>query len=98
VVYNWFMNTQDLLKQEREIWGDKKQTLEHIAICMGKPYGDICEQARSKIETGKFDEVELKKELGNTVASTIRFIDDLGYDVEECINLALDSQRAYKRL
>ena len=91
------MNTQDSLKEERSIWGNKKQTLDHIVICMGKPYGDICKQVRSKIETGNFDENELKKELGNTVASTIRFIDDLGYDVDECIGLALDSQRAYKR-
>ena len=91
------MNTQEILKEERKIWGDKKQSLEHIVICMGKPYGDICKQARSKIETGKLDEAELKKELGNTIASTIRFIDDLGYDLEECINLALISQRAYKK-
>ena len=90
------MTLEDLLKKEREIWGNDKQAIEHIVICMGKTYGDISAQARAKIEQGKFDENELKKELGNMIASTVRWIDDLGFNIEECIDLALKSQQTYK--
>ncbi len=90
------MTLDELLKTEREIWGNDKQALEHIVICMGKNYGDLSAQARSKIEKGKTDDQEIKKELGNMIASTVRWIDDLGFDLNECINLALESQRKYK--
>lgn len=91
------MTIQELLDQERAIWGDQKQSLEHIYVCMGKTYGDIAKQARNKLENGEIDETELKKELGNMIASTTRWVDDLGFDVEECLQLALKSQRSYKK-
>lgn len=91
------MTFEELLKKEREIWGNDKQALEHIVIAMGKVYGDISAQARDKIEKGEFDEAELKKELGNMIASTIRWADDLGFDVNECVELALESQKKYKK-
>jgi len=92
------MNTKQLLDEERIIWGNRKQSLEHIVICMGKTYGDIAKEARSKLESGSVHETELKKELGNMISSTIRWIDDLGYGVDECIELALQSQKAYKKI
>jgi hypothetical protein len=95
-MYNKHMTFAELLQKERAIWGNDKQALEHIVICMGKNYGDLSKQARSKIENGQLDEIELKKELGNMIASTIRWIDDLGFSVDECIELALKSQKAYK--
>lgn len=91
------MNINELLAEERKIWGNDKQALEHIVVCMGKTYGDVAKQARNKLEKGTIEEAELKKELGNMVASTIRWIDDLDYDAEECLALALESQRAYKK-
>ena len=42
---------------------------------------------------GPHTDEELKKELGNIIFSTIRWCDDLGYDPEECIRLAIDSQK-----
>lgn len=90
------MNIDELLKKERQIWGNDKQAIEHIVVCMGKTYGDISAQARAKIEDGEFDATELKKELGNMIASTVRWIDDLGFDVQECLKLALDSQKKYR--
>ena len=91
------MTLQELLATERSIWGDSTQELEHIVVCMGKTYGDIAKQARNKLEKGEIDEAELKKELGNMIASTTRWIDDLGFSVEECIDSALESQRVYRQ-
>lgn len=91
------MTFDELLTQERKIWGNDRQAIEHVVICMGKTYGDISAQARAKIENGNFDEGELKKELGNMIASTTRWIDDLGFDVQECLDLATESQQKYKK-
>lgn len=38
---------------------------------------------------------ELKKELGNVLFSTIRWIDDLGLDVLECLDLAIEAQEKF---
>jgi hypothetical protein len=40
-------------------------------------------------------ERELKKELGNVIFSAIRWCDDLGFDPEECIGLAIDAQAKF---
>ncbi len=63
---------------------------------MGVTYGDICRQARKTLEGGEVNTNELKKEFGNIIASTVRWADDLGLDIEECLELALTAQRAYK--
>jgi hypothetical protein len=41
--------------------------------------------------------IELKKELGNVLFSTIRWIDDLGLDVLECLDLAIEAQEKFAR-
>jgi len=38
---------------------------------------------------------ELKKELGNLIFSTVRWIDDLGFDVLECLDLAVEAQERF---
>ena len=91
------MNVNDLLKKAREIWGDQKLTLEEIIIRQGVAIGDIHRYARDKSEGKDVDEVELKKELGNIIFSTIRWCDDLGYSPEECIELAQEAQTAYRQ-
>ena len=91
------MNVHDILIEERKIWGDTKQTLEHVAICIGKMQGDVAAQARSKIEKGQANDTEIMKELGNIISSTVRYVDDLGYDIEECLRLAFESQRKYQK-
>jgi hypothetical protein len=40
---------------------------------------------------------ELKKELGNIIFSTIRWIDDLGLDVLECLDLAIEAQEKFAK-
>jgi len=39
--------------------------------------------------------MNLKKELGNMIFSNIRWCDDLGYDPEECIKIAIDCQEKF---
>lgn len=38
---------------------------------------------------------EVKKELGNVLLSTIRWIDDLGLDVLKCLDLAIGAQEQF---
>lgn len=89
------MTIIELLQKERTIWGDTPMPLEHIVAVIGVVYGDVCRQLRSKIEKGEMSDAELKKELGNLIASTVRWCDDLGFDPNECIQLSLDAQKRY---
>lgn len=90
------MDIQNILKQNREIWGDQRLNLSQIIVRLGKVFGDICRYERNepKDQAIHTDE-ELKKELGNIIFSTIRWCDDLGYNPEECINLAIDCQKKF---
>lgn len=89
------MTIEELLREAKQIWGDKKLSLEEILIRLGVPVGDIHRYARDKVEGTPMDEVELKKELGNIIFSTIRWCDDLGFKPEECIELAKQAQVRY---
>jgi len=42
-------------------------------------------------------ERDLKKELGNILFSTIRWIDDLGLDPLECLDLAIEAQEKFAK-
>ena len=90
------MEIKGLLKAARAIWGKEKLALSQIIVRMGKVFGDLCRWERNalKDKTTHTDE-ELKKELGNIIFSTIRWCDDLGFDPEECIQLAIESQGDY---
>ncbi|MFA7717736.1 MAG: hypothetical protein WC875_03390 [Candidatus Absconditabacterales bacterium] len=90
------MHIQDLLAEGKTIWGNEKLPLAQIIVRMGKVFGDICRYERnaSKDMAVHTDE-ELKKELGNIIFSTIRRCDDLGYDPQECIQLAMDCQKKF---
>jgi hypothetical protein len=85
----------EILREGRATWGDKPMTLEHIVAAIGVVYGDICRQARSKIEQGTYSEAELQKELGNLMSSVVRWCDDLGFDPEACIQLSQTAQKKY---
>lgn len=91
------MEIKELLKKGKEIWGGQKLELPQIIVRMGKVFGDICRYARGEKTTDAPSESELKKELGNMIVSTTRWCDDLGYDPEECINLALEAQKIYQK-
>ncbi len=92
------MKIKELLKQGREIWGPEKLSVAEIIPRMGKVFGDICRWERNapKDKISRTDE-ELKKELGNLIFSTIRWADDLGYDPEECVKLAIECQKKFEK-
>lgn len=92
------MEIKNLLKQGQEIWQNQKLSLSQIIIRMGKVFGDLCRWERNAPKDDEtHNDYELKKELGNIIFSTIRWCDDLGYDPEECIKIAIESQIKFKR-
>lgn len=92
------MEIKQLLTQAREIWGNQKLTLLSIIIRMGKVFGDICRWERNANKDQKqHTDQELKKELGNIIFSTIRWCDDLGFDPEECIKIAMQCQSEFQK-
>lgn len=93
------MEIKDLLQTGRKIWGNEKLSLSRIIVNMGKVFGDICrwERGAAKDKRTHTDD-ELRKELGNIIFSTIRWCDDLGYDPEDCINKAIDSQKKFENI
>ena len=92
------MKIKDLLIQGKEIWNWEKLTLAQIIVRMWKVFWDICCYERDAIKNkNTHTDEELKKELGNQIFSTIRWCDDLGYDPEECIQLAIDCQKKFQK-
>jgi len=87
--------------QGRQIWGFTKLSLSEIVIRLSVGVGDLSRVSRdghwleesSALSSGA--QHELKKELGNIIFSTIRWIDDLGLDPLECLDLAISAQENY---
>ncbi len=89
------MRLAEILEAERQIWGADKLTREQIAVRLGVVLGDICRETRAADKDRFLKDEDLKKELGNLIASTVRFIDDLGFDPAECVALALAAQEKF---
>lgn len=93
---NW--SVDELLQRGREIWGNDRLLLSDIVVRLGVGLGDLCRIARGATKDRSPENVEeLKKELGNVIASTVRWCDDLGLDPNECIALGLQSQEKFAR-
>ncbi len=58
--------------------------------------GDLARLGRD-IQMPELYAHEAKKELGNILFSTIRWIDDLGLDPLECLDLAIEAQEKFAR-
>ena len=76
-----------LLTRARQIWGEgggltAAQIAKLLAI-------NVCDLAMAVRED---DTLELKRELGSIVFSTIRWINELGLDPLECLDLAIEAQ------
>lgn len=94
-----------LKTQGRQIWGDDRLALSGVVIRLMVGVGDLARVARTRKTMAELraedgveipsDLEELKKELGNVVFSTIRWIDDLGLNVLECLDLAIEAQENY---
>ncbi|TAK04656.1 hypothetical protein EPO33_01530 [Patescibacteria group bacterium] len=86
----------DMLREGRAIWGDQKLTLGQIIVRLGVGVGDLCRYERNaEKDASSHSPDELKKEMGNVIFSMIRWCDDLGYDPEECVRLAIESQKRF---
>lgn len=90
--------------QARQIWGDEKLSLPKIAVRLMVTVGDIARVTRDGYIVPNITEArdaellrELKKELGNILFSTIRWIDDLELDVLECLDLAIEAQEKFAK-
>lgn len=102
------MDISALLTRARQIWGDTRHTLPEIVLRLMVGVGDLARLARDRPVyrdggvlkmTLISDENarELKKELGNVLFSTIRWIDDLGLDALECLDLAIEAQEKFAK-
>lgn len=90
------MEIKNILSQTREIWGREQLPLAQIIVRMGKVFGDICRWERNAIkDQDTHTDDDLKKEFGNMIVASIKWCDELGYDPEECIELALDCQKKF---
>lgn len=92
------MNIKDLLATGKQIRGNQKLPLSQIIVRMWKVFGDICRRERNAPKDApKHNDEELKKELWNIIFSTIRRCDDLWYDPEECVKIAMDCQEKFPK-
>lgn len=92
------MEIQRLLAQSRAIWGDEKLSLSQIIVRYGKNLGDICRYERNaEKDSATHTPNDLKKELGNMIFSTIRWCDDLGFNPEECVEIAKQAQEKFAK-
>ncbi len=90
------MEIKALQKKSKEIWGEEKLPLAQMLVRLGKVYGDICRWERNAEKNREtHTEEELKKEFGNLIFASIKFCDELGFDPEECIGLAIKCQEKY---
>lgn len=85
-----------LVAEARTIW-PTVMTDQEIVVALTVTVGDVARQVRDTHEARPVDPQELRKELGNVVLSTLRWMDDLNLDPAECIALAFASQRAYQQ-
>ena len=91
------MTLKPFLEKARAVWGSDKLMLEQIIIRLGKIFGDICRFARNADKDKSLhSDRELKKELGNIIFSTVRWADDLGYDPDECVKIAIQAQEEFR--
>ena len=92
------MEIKELLKEARTIWGDEKLTPEQIFVRLGVTVGDMARWIRNtKKDKANHTDEEMKKEMGNAIFSLIRWCDDMGYDLEECIKLAKEAQEKFAK-
>lgn len=102
---------KELLELGRIIWGSHRYELDEILVRLQVGVGDLARCTRDgepktrswyskgtlQVDTEARDKWvrEVKKELGNIIFSTIRWCDDLGFDVTVCLALAIEAQRKF---
>lgn len=90
------MNISELLIDARGIWGPEKMSLSQIIVRLGVDLGKLCRYERNADkDRASHTEEEIKREMGNILFSVIRWTDDLGFDPEECLKMAMEGQRKF---
>lgn len=87
----------------RAIWaGHPFQSYLHVAAVLSHTVGDVAGAARD-IQEGNLQQVltdpaiwDLKREIGNLIATSIRIVDELGWDPADVLAAAYDCQRKYR--
>lgn len=89
-----------LLVQARQIWGHPSHTptIDEIVVRLTAAIGHLAHLAcdGSALDRAVYAQL-LKRELGNVLFSTIRWIDDLGLDPLECLDLAIEAQEKFAK-
>ena len=89
----------ELVATGRQIWGSHRYRLDEIVVRLMVGVGDLARLTRAgepRLADARMEWAnEVKKELGNVVVSTLRWCDDLGFDVTECVTLAIEAQRKF---
>jgi hypothetical protein len=86
--------------QARQVWGTESISLSEkvlwlklsaeVLARLARDFPDRPMMASARdVDAGRID---LQRELGNIIFSTIRWIDDLGFDVRDCLDLAIEAQ------
>lgn len=94
--------------QGRQIWGDTRHSLPEIVVRLMVGVGDLARldrdgysthgrTASEDLEIQERWHREIKKEFGNIILSTVRWIDDLGFDPLECLDLAIEAQEKFAK-
>lgn len=78
-----------------EIWPQQFLTLRGMVVLLAVIQGDLARQARNGMEDCAIDRAEVAKELGNLVLSSLRWMDNLGLDADECLKCAMEAQKSY---
>lgn len=86
-----------LLVQGRQIWGGVQLTPAEIVLRLMVGVGDLARAVRDGRPPDNQTLLDVQRELGNIIFSTIRWIDDLGLDPLECLDLAIEAQEKFAR-
>ncbi|MFC1700935.1 hypothetical protein ACFLZ0_02260 [Patescibacteria group bacterium] len=84
------MTINEILEKRKEICGDERLVTYDIDDIRDEEV--IYYNVRCKYKGGVDDEKSTRI-LGNLIFFTIGLCHDLGYDVEECIEMAIENQR-----
>lgn len=88
-----------LLVQARQIWGkEHRHSLGEVVVRLTVGVGDLARLARDGTSFTNDTEAwsrELRKEMGNIILSTVRWMDDFGLDPMECLDLAIEAQEKF---
>ena len=91
--------------QARQVWGTEPLPLSEMVLWLrlstevlarlSRDFPDRPMMASARdVDAGR---IELQRELGNIIFSTIRWIDDLGFDARECLDIAIKAQEKFAK-